>query len=162
MLTCNFPFSVFYLIPWCVTVLLFLHLGYNGNIRQATNAQPDIQLVHADVCLFQTQRRHLEGIRPTDNSLCDPSMCPSWFMQHVFVTSPSLWLFLCIRTQSATTWACTSVLCVWRTWKGRCGRWTRPSSRGGDPRGSQGRVDGFLFIWDGIRVSVYTSAQKQW
>lgn len=56
---------------WSSNVLQFFisspSAGYYGSIRHATNAQRDIQLVHTDVCLFQTQRSHLEGIAPADN-----------------------------------------------------------------------------------------------
>lgn len=42
------------------------------------------------------------------------------------------------RTLCATTSVCTSALCAWRTWRGRCGRWTRWSTRNAGRRRSQG------------------------
>lgn len=56
------------------------------------------------------------------------------------LTAPSLWFVLCTRMPCDTTWACTSVLCAWRMWKAPCGRWMRWSTRGEDPRRSQGTV----------------------
>ena len=44
-----------------------------------------------------------------------------------------------VRTQCGTTCRCTSALCEWRTWRGRCGRWTRWSTTDVDPRGAAQR-----------------------
>lgn len=66
------------------------------------------------------------------------SLCPVIKLLH----SDFLWT----RTQFDTTWACTSVLCVWRMWKAPCGPWMRQNTRGGDRRGSLGTVHHFLLF----------------
>lgn len=57
-----------------------------------------------------------------------------------FLPRPSLWpVCPCLRrTPCATTSVCTSALCAWRTWRGRCGRWMRWSTRNAGHRRSQG------------------------
>lgn len=43
------------------------------------------------------------------------------------------------RMPCATTSACTSALCAWRTWRGQCGQWMRWNTRNAGRRRSQGK-----------------------
>lgn len=43
------------------------------------------------------------------------------------------------RMPCATTSACTSALCAWRTWRGQCGQWMRWSTRNAGRRRSRGK-----------------------
>ena len=69
-----------------------------------------------------------------------------------------------VRTQCGTTCRCTSALCEWRTWRGRCGRWTRWSTTDVDPRGAAQRGKtmhhrpcSFCAGWPTYTLSLYIS-----
>lgn len=51
---------------YCATCVSRLPPGNPGIIRHAVDPERHLQLVHADICLFQTQRCNLEGTTASD------------------------------------------------------------------------------------------------
>lgn len=67
---------------------------------------------------------------------------------------PALVFFSLCRTPFATTWVFTSALCASKTWRGRCGRWTRWSTRNAGRRRSQGKGSAtYLLPCKGANIS---------